>query len=77
MISAKMPAALALQQQRILISLNHDLLQDCFLQGVNREKPMSHVPQAPSTWKFPSALFHDIRDVEDLNINNMVDLVIS
>lgn len=38
---------------------------------------MSHVPQAPSTWKFPSALFHDIRDVEDLNINNMVDLVIS
>lgn len=38
---------------------------------------MPHVSQAPSIWKFPSVLFHDIKDVEDLNSNNVVGLVIS
>lgn len=38
---------------------------------------MPHVSQAHSIWKFPSVLLHDIKDVEDLNINNVVGLVIS
>lgn len=38
---------------------------------------MFHVSQAPSIWKLPSVLFHDIKDVEDLNFNNMVGLLIS